>query len=99
MFMRQNGPVRLNIYIHDPDIRRQIKAVAAKRDISVSDYCLRAITNQLVKEEEIGREEANPLKTGLEKARKFQTKTFGGKVFSVSSAELIRESRESRNKL
>ena len=97
--MKQNRSVRLNIYVHNPGLRRQIKAVAAKKDISVSEYCLRAITNQMVKEREIGREEVSPLKTAIEKAYKFQTKIFGGKVFSVSSSELIRELRENRNKL
>jgi len=99
MSMEKNSPVRLNIYVHDPGIRRQIKAVAAQKDISVSEYCLRAITNQLVREKEIDREEASHLKTAIEKAHKFQNKTFGGKVFSVISADLIRESRENRNKL
>jgi len=104
MPIKQNRSVRLNIYVHDPRIRRQIKAVAAQKDISVSEYCLRAITHQLIKEkkiarEEIGRKEISPLKTAVERARNFQTKTFGGKVFSVSSAELIRESRENRNGL
>jgi len=99
MPVKQNRSVRLNIYVHDPKIRRQIKAVAAQKDISVSEYCLRAITNQLVREKEIDREETGRLKTAIEKAQKFQTEVFGGKVFSVSSAELIRESRESRIKL
>jgi len=96
---KKNSPVRLNIYVHDPGIRRQIKAVAAQKDISVSEYCLRAITNQLIKEKKVDREEISHLKTAVEKAQTFQTKTFGGKVFSVSSADLIRESRENRNEL
>jgi len=96
--MEKKSPVRLNIYLHDPGIRRRIKAVAAQKDISVSEYCLQAITNQLVKEKEIDRKEVIHLKTAIEKAYKFQTKTFGEKVFSASSADLIRESRENRNK-
>lgn len=43
---------RLNIYVPDPTIRRQVKAAAAKRDLSVSEYCLQAITNQLVRDRE-----------------------------------------------
>jgi hypothetical protein len=73
--------------------------VAARKDISVSEYCLRAITNQLSKERKTDREEISHLKTAVEKAHRFQSKTFGGKVFSVSSADLIRESRENRNEL
>ena len=42
--------LRLNIYVNDPTIRRQVKTAAAKQDISVSEYCLRAITVQLMKD-------------------------------------------------
>ena len=97
--MKQSRSVRLNIYVHDASLRRQIKAVAAEKDISVSEYCLRAITNQLIKEKKLDHEETSHLRTAVEKAQKFQSKTFGGKVFSVSSADLIRESRENRNEL
>jgi len=94
----KNTPVRLNIYIHDPGIRQQIKAIAARKDVSVSEYCLQAITNQLIKENGMDFEgSAASLKTAIKKAHRFRTKTFGGKVFSVSSADLIREAREDRN--
>jgi len=94
---KNSRPVRLNIYIHDPGIRRQIKAVAARKDLSISEYCLQAITDHLIKEEETSVErEGNPLKTAVDKARRFQKKTFGGKVFAVSSSDLIREAREDR---
>ena len=98
MLRNKNSPVRLNIYIHDPGIRRQIKAVAARKDVSVSEYCLQAIANQLVKEQEMSLErEVNPLKTAVKKAQKFRDKIFGGKVFAVSSADLIRAARKGRN--
>lgn len=87
---------RLNIYINDPNIRRQIKALAAQKDISMSEYCLRAISKQLI--EELGEKRSNPLKSAIKKAKTFQKKIFKGKVFAISSADLIRESRESRNK-
>lgn len=94
----KNSPVRLNIYIHNPGIRRQIKAVAARKDISISEYCVQAITNQLRKEQEIPHEEgASALKNAVGKARRFHKKTFEGKVFTVSSADLIREAREDRD--
>jgi hypothetical protein len=37
------------------------------------------------------------LGTALEKAKRFQAKTFGGRVFRVSSGDLIREARKERN--
>ena len=90
--------LRLNIYINDPAIRRQVKTAAAKQDISVSEYCLRAITVQLMKDgEKPSREESNLLKPAIEKAHRFQAENFGGRVFSISSADLIREAREDRN--
>ena len=98
MTVKQNRSVRLNIYVHDDSIRRQIKAVAAQEDISVSEYCLRAITEHLIKEQEMTREEGRGhLKTAAEKAYRFQTETFRGRGFAVSSADLIREAREDRN--
>ena len=90
--------VRLNIYINDPTIRRQVKTAAAKQDISVSEYCVRAITVQLMKDgEKPPEKEPNRLKSAIEKAHRFQADTFGGRVFSISSADLIREARENRN--
>jgi len=92
------SPLRLNIYVNDPTIRRQVKTAAAKQDISVSEYCLRAITVQLMRDgEKPPKEEPNLLKPAVEKAHRFQAETFGGRVFSISSADLIREAREDRN--
>jgi len=93
---KKSSPVRLNIYVHDPKIRRQIKGMTAKKDISISEYCLRAIKNQLIKEQKAAREEENVLKKAVKKARRFQ-ETFNGKTFAISSADLIRETRENRN--
>lgn len=88
---------RLNIYLPDPTLRRQVKAAAATQDLSVSAYCLRAITAQLIKDGELSldREESPPpLEAAIARARRFQAEAFGGRVFAVSSAELIREARE-----
>lgn len=94
----KNTPVRLNIYIHDPGIRQQIKAIAARKDVSISEYCLQAITNQLVKEQKVPLEGgASSLKNAVENAHRFHKKTFEGKIFTVSSADLIQEDRENRS--
>ena len=47
--------------------------------------------------EKLPKEESNFLKAAVEKAHRFQAETFGGRVFSISSANLIREAREDRN--
>ena len=91
-------PLRLNIYVNDPEVRRHVKTAAAKQDVSVSEYCLRAITLQLMRDGEKPRKGGpNFLKAAIEKAHRFQTETFGGQVFSISSSDLIREARENRN--
>jgi post-segregation antitoxin (ccd killing protein) len=95
---RTNSIVRLNIYVHDPLIRRRIKTAAAQKDISVSEYCLQAIADQLAREAEMGLKKNDiSLETALEKAKRFQAKTFGGRSFRVSSGDLIREARKERN--
>ena len=94
----KNSTARINIYVHDAAIRREIKAIAARKDLSVSEYCLRAIREQLSRELEAGDEgRGSVLKTAVQRARRFQTRTFGGKAFVVGSDELIKEARKSRN--
>jgi hypothetical protein len=70
--------------------------MAAREDISISDYCLRAIKTQILHEQKVGHEEGNLLKKAVKKAQRFQ-ETFGGRTFAISSADLIRETREDRN--
>lgn len=96
MAKKKSSPVRLNIYVHDPDIRHQIKEMTARKDISISDYCLKAIKTQLLREQKAGHGEKNHLKKAVKKAQRFQ-ETFGGRTFAISSADLIREAREGRN--
>ncbi len=92
------GITRMNIYIPDPSIRRQVKSAAAKRDLSVSDYCLRAITAQLVRDGELPArgDSLNPVRVAIDRARRFQKENFGNRVFATSSATLIREARRKR---
>jgi len=99
--MRQlkTSPGRLNIYVHDATVRRQVKAAAAKRDLTVTEYCLRAILHQLVQDgERLSRESPATLEAAIRRARQFQAKTFKGHVFSVNSAELIAEARAERGR-
>ncbi|MBI4483905.1 MAG: hypothetical protein HY652_13595 [Acidobacteria bacterium] len=95
---KKKSPARLSIYLHDPAVRRQAKITAAKQDLSVSEYCLRAIIAQLTEDGErpVAEGRATPLEAAVETARRFQAETFRGRVFSVSSAYLIREARKSR---
>jgi hypothetical protein len=99
--MRQSktSPGRLNIYVHDPAVRRQVKAAAAKRDLSVTEYCLRAILRQLAKDgERLPQRTRAPLEAAARQARQFQAETFQGRAFSINSAELITEARVERGR-
>jgi uncharacterized protein (DUF1778 family) len=96
--MKPRTRARINIYVPDPAVRRQVKAAAAHRDLSVSDYCVLAIAAQLVRDGEQGAvgAAASRARTAVAKARRFQAHTFKGRRFRVSSAHLIRESRATR---
>jgi hypothetical protein len=85
---------RLNIYVDNPMIRKQVKTVAARRDISVSEYCLKAIAEKLAGEEPLP--DRSLLAKAVGKARRFQRKAFAGRTFSVSSANLIAQVRRER---
>lgn len=97
--MRQSkiSPGRLNIYVHDPAVRRQVKTAAAKRDLSVTEYCLRAIIRQLAEDgERLPQRTRAPLEAAARQARQFQAETFQGRAFSINSADLIAEARKVR---
>ena len=85
---------RLNIYVEDPIIRKHVETAAARHDVSVSEYCLKAIIERLASEEPFP--DGNPLAKAIEKARKFQKKAFAGRTLSVSSATLIAQTRRER---
>jgi hypothetical protein len=97
---RENPVVRLNIYVPDPSIRRRVKAAAAREDMSVSEYCVRAIIAQLEREPTdrpgSGSTAAPVVREAVDRARSFRARVFSDRAFSVSSAELISEARERR---
>jgi hypothetical protein len=89
--------VRLNIYVDDPAIRKQVKTAAAQHDMTVSDYCLRAIITKLTEEDKKSlRKRKHPLAAAAEKAYRFQSKAFHGQVFRTTSATLIKQARKER---
>ena len=88
----KTNSVWINIYAHDPAIRRQIKTRAAQKDLSISEYCLQAISNQLARDRDSSGEEGKGIVgAAVEKARRFHTRNFGKRVFSLNSAVLIKE--------
>jgi len=48
--MTNNAATRLNIYLRPAELREKVRIAAARRNVSLSDYCLRAIHRQLVED-------------------------------------------------
>ncbi len=46
---------RIQVYA-DPEIKRRVELAAAKRAVSVTEYCLEAITEQLIEDDLLERE-------------------------------------------
>ncbi len=44
---------RLGLYVKDEEFKRQIKVAAAKRGLSATDYCTKAIEERLVRDAEM----------------------------------------------
>ncbi|MBW3660935.1 MAG: hypothetical protein KY397_04800 [Gemmatimonadetes bacterium] len=93
---QKDETVRINIYVHDREIRKRVKQAAAGAGQSMSEYCLDAILDRL-RGDGIGfaprREDEDPDDV-VEKMRAFRKKVFGDRMISISAAELVRESRE-----
>ena len=97
--MKKAPLTRLNIYLPDQAIRRQVKTAAAKHDVSVSEYCVQAIAAQLAQDRELPskQEDVPSLAAAVRRARQFQQRVFHGRRFTGSSADLIRQARTKRS--
>ncbi len=79
----------------DPAFQRRLKATAALKGISMRQYCLKAIGNELVKDEsEVPTEPDIPDSVRFKQIR---DEIFGGRKLPGNSADLIREAREIRD--
>ena len=79
-----------------PELRTRLKIAAARKSITMRQYCLTAVEQQL------DREEVGVLASGtfnqetVEKARALQKSVFGKSRLADESAELIRQARDER---
>jgi predicted DNA-binding protein len=79
-----------------PELRTRLKIAAARKGVTMRQYSLSAIEQQL------DREEVGVLASGtfdrevVEKARALQESIFGKRRLADESAELIRQAREER---
>lgn len=86
---------RLGLYLVDEDIKRQIKVAAAKRRMTVTDYCAQAIEERLIQDGERSLDESrfrnrDDLRTFME--RMDQLRAYIGPV-GVPTTDLIKEGR------
>jgi hypothetical protein len=83
---------RLSIHIEDSSIKDKIETAPAKRDMSIKDYCLEAITRQLQRDGELpGDEEAMRRARALADRMDQRRGEIG--AIGVSVSELIKEGR------
>ena len=73
----------------DADIERQVERAAARRDMSVRDYCEAAI------KDEVDRDQPKPIdKEAMLRLRALRDEIFQGKPVPGNSVDIIREMRE-----
>ena len=80
----------------DPTAQRRLKAAAALRGVSMSQYCLVAIDKEIAKDEAncVSGQRSGP--SDAERFAELRKEIFGDKVLPGSSVDLIREAREIR---
>ncbi len=81
----------------DPVFQRRLKVAAALKGISMRRYCQTAIDRELTLDEASGAAGILPGKPDHELFAELRQKIFGGKPLPGTSADLIREARQSRN--
>jgi len=82
---------RLGLYLEDEEIKRQIKVAAAKRGMTATDYCARAIEERLIKDgERNARGEAKDKVAFLSRMDELRQEI--GPI-GMSTAELVEEGR------
>ena len=81
-----------------PDVQERLQAAAARKGVSLGQYCRAAIYDALSKDE--AEETAEPQKPhfDIESLIALRNQTFGDRVLPTDSAEMIREAREERTR-
>ena len=82
---------RLGLYLKDEEVKRQIKIAAARRGMTVTDYCARAIEERLIKDGERSAEGEDKNKVVLLSRMDKLRQEIGS--IGISTAELVEEGR------
>lgn len=80
----------------DPSVQRRLKVIAALKGVSMRQYCLAAIGQELAKDETQGVAALPFGPEALERLAALQAQVFQGRRVSGDSADLIREARKAR---
>ena len=78
-----------------PEERERLQAVAARKGVSMGQYCRSAINNALAKD---GLDQPERPKLTIQEVIARQKRIYGDRVLPGSSVDLIREAREERDR-
>lgn len=78
-----------------PDMRERLHAAAARKGVSVGQYCKFAIEGELARDDLDGDEQP---KMTIDDLIARQKRIYGDRVLPGSSVDLIREAREERDR-
>lgn len=79
-----------------PDLRTRLKIAAARKSITMRQYCLSAVEQELDREDVAVFSSGSFGREAVEKARALQRSVFGRRRLADESAELIRQARDER---
>ena len=81
-----------------PWLERRLKAAADIRGMSMSQYCVEAIDNELARDEAEGFPKRSLNREAIDRMVALRKEIFGGKKLPGDSVELLREARAIREK-
>lgn len=82
----------------EPETQRRLKVIAALKGVSMRQYCLAAIEKELARDAAVGARAETFGQETLNRLASLQAEIFGGRQVPGDSTELIRESREMRDR-
>ena len=82
---------RLGLYLEDEELKRQIKVAAARRGVTVTNYCARAIEERLIRDGERGIEDQDKNRIALLSRIDKLRQEIG--PIGMSTAELVEQGR------
>lgn len=82
----------------DPEVQVRLKVAAALKGISMRQYCVAAIENELKRDQNAVFLKPGLTEEGLDQLLALRDRTFGPEMIPGDSTDIIREQRELRTK-